>query len=61
MVLTHFLYVTALHNSIATRNFEDAKGLVTNDYQQVLEQQWIDTLKKKYPVKINDAVWKTVK
>ena len=56
-----FLYVTALHNSIATRNFEDAKGLVTNDYQQVLEQQWIDTLKKKYPIKINDAVWKTVK
>jgi peptidyl-prolyl cis-trans isomerase SurA len=50
-----------LHNSIATRNFEDAKGLVTNDYQQVLEQQWIDTLKKKYPIKINDAVWKTVK
>lgn len=43
------------------RNFEDARGLVISDYQQVLEDQWIATLKKKYPVVINQAVWKTVK
>jgi hypothetical protein len=56
-----FIYVTAIHNDSAIRSFDDARGLVTNDYQQVLEQQWIIELKKKYPIKINDAVWKTVK
>ncbi len=35
------------------RSFEDARGLVINDYQDVLEKEWIVTLKKKYPVTIN--------
>lgn len=56
-----FMYITAIHADTAIRNFEDARGLVTNDYQQVLEQKWIIELKKKYPVKVNDVVWKTVK
>lgn len=56
-----FIYITALHNTPETRSFEDARGLVTNDYQQVLEQKWIESLKKKYPIKINQAVWSTIK
>ncbi|MEP6711057.1 MAG: peptidylprolyl isomerase [Ferruginibacter sp.] len=40
------------------RSFEDAKGLVINDYQNVLEQDWLRRLKIKYPVKINEAVLK---
>jgi len=39
------------------RSFEDAKGWVIGDYQEVLEEKWIAMLKKKYPIKINDAVW----
>jgi peptidyl-prolyl cis-trans isomerase SurA len=39
------------------RSFEDARGFVINDYQQVLEQRWLAALKKKYPVKVNQAVW----
>lgn len=42
------------------RNFEDARGLVINDYQNVLEQKWLADLKKKYPVKINEALVKTM-
>ena len=38
------------------RNFEEARGLVINDYQNVLEQQWLQTLKAKYPVKVNQKV-----
>jgi peptidyl-prolyl cis-trans isomerase SurA len=40
------------------RNFDDAKGLVINDYQNVLEQEWLKQLRIKYPVKVNEAVLK---
>ncbi len=42
------------------RNFEEARGLVINDYQNVLEQKWLGELRKKYPVKVNEAVVKTI-
>ncbi|MCZ2223955.1 MAG: peptidylprolyl isomerase [Chitinophagales bacterium] len=56
-----FIYVTAVHNTPEIRSFDDARGLVTNDYQQLLEKKWIESLKRKYPVKINQAVWNTIK
>jgi peptidyl-prolyl cis-trans isomerase SurA len=40
------------------RSFADARGLVINDYQNIIEQEWITALKKKYPLKINEAVFK---
>lgn len=55
-----FVYVLKSHTSNETRTFDEAKGMVINDYQQVLEAQWLTTLKKKYPIKVNDAVWKTI-
>ena len=39
------------------RNFDEAKGLVINDYQNILEEKWIGELKKKYPVKINENIF----
>jgi len=42
------------------RSFEEARGLVINDYQNLLEQQWLASLRKKYPVKVNEAVFKTL-
>ncbi len=39
------------------RSFDEAKGLVINDYQNVLEEKWITELKKKYPVKVNESVF----
>jgi peptidyl-prolyl cis-trans isomerase SurA len=39
----------------------DVIGLVTNDYQGVLETRWIDSLKAKYPVVVNQNVLKLVK
>lgn len=42
------------------RSFADARGLVINDYQDLLERQWVDALKKKYPVKVNEEVVKEI-
>ncbi len=56
-----FVYITAVHPTPEQRGFDDARGMIISDYQQVLEQEWLAALKKKYPVKVNDAVWKTVK
>ncbi len=42
------------------RSFEDARGMVINDYQTVLEKKWLAELKKKYPVWVNEAVVKSI-
>ncbi len=43
------------------RSFEEARGLVLNDYQQVVEDKWIESLMKKYPVKINESVLNSIR
>lgn len=40
---------------------DDVRGLVTSDYQNLLEQEWIEKLKARYPVKVNANVLKKVK
>lgn len=55
-----FAYIINVYREPGQRNFEEARGLVINDYQQVLEDKWIEQLKKKYPVKINDPVLKSL-
>ena len=42
------------------RSFADARGLVINDYQNFLEKKWIEELKKKYPVTINEKVFQSI-
>ena len=39
----------------------DVRGLVTTDYQNQLEKNWVKELKSKYKVKINKKVLKLVK
>ncbi len=56
-----FNYVIKVYREPAQRTFEDARGMVTSDYQQVLEDKWIDELKKKYPVKVNEEVFRSIK
>jgi peptidyl-prolyl cis-trans isomerase SurA len=43
------------------RSFEEARGLVMNDYQAKLEEEWIKRLKKKYPVKVNEGELRSIK
>jgi peptidyl-prolyl cis-trans isomerase SurA len=39
----------------------DVRGQVTTDYQNELEKQWVEQLRKTYPVKINTKVLKKIK
>lgn len=55
-----FAYVIKLYNKREPRNFVDARGFVINDYQEYLENKWITELKKKYPTKVNEAVFSTL-
>jgi peptidyl-prolyl cis-trans isomerase SurA len=55
-----FCLVLRMYPEKEQRNFSDARGFVINDYQNFLEDQWINTLRKKYPVKINEAVLRSL-
>ncbi len=52
-----FIKVLQLYPANQQRSFEEARGLVINDYQNVLEEKWIAELKKKYPVKVDEGVF----
>jgi peptidyl-prolyl cis-trans isomerase SurA len=56
-----FAYIVKLYNEPGQRSFEEARGLVINDYQAVLEKEWLASLKKKYPVKVNMTVFNSLK
>lgn len=55
-----FTYIVTVHSQPSPRSFAEAKILVINDYQTVLEDEWIKALKKKYPVTIDEKVWKSI-
>ncbi len=43
------------------KSLQEARGVITSDYQSQLEKEWVESLKKKYPVVINRDVLKQVK
>lgn len=45
----------------APESIADVKGLVTGDYQNQLESDWVEELKAKYPVTVNMKVLKKIK
>lgn len=55
-----FVKIIKLYPANQQRNFEEARGLVINDYQIFLEEKWIEQLKKKYPVKVNEKVFQSM-
>ena len=42
-------------------SFEDAKGAVISNYQNVLESEWLETLRNKYPIVINEEILNDLK
>ena len=55
-----FIIVANVFKDPSIKTFEEARGSAINDYQQYLEDGWIASLKKKYPVVLNNQTWKTL-
>jgi peptidyl-prolyl cis-trans isomerase SurA len=51
-----FAKILTLYPGRQQRSFTDARGLVISDYQNYLEEKWVNQLKEKYPVKVNQKV-----
>ncbi len=54
--------VAAIHGVVAPepKLLNEARGLITADYQNYLEKEWISQLRAKYPVKVNREVFDTL-
>ena len=44
----------------APKQLNEVRGQVISDYQKALEDEWLEALKKKYPVRVNKSVRKKV-
>ena len=53
-------YIIKMYPGNEPRDFNAARGFVINDYQAFLEENWIKELMKKYPVKVNESVLKSL-
>jgi peptidyl-prolyl cis-trans isomerase SurA len=42
------------------KELDECRGLVTADYQNYLEKEWIETLRAKYPVSVNEELLSTI-
>lgn len=40
---------------------DEARGIITSDYQTELEKQWVNRLREKYPVTVNQKIFDKVK
>lgn len=54
------VYTVVSINAPQPKPLEEVKGYVVAQYQDYLEKNWLDELKKKYPVHKNDEVLKTL-
>jgi peptidyl-prolyl cis-trans isomerase SurA len=55
---------TFVHGKIVQKelkNLKDAWGLYSSDFQEQVEKEWIDSLKKKYPVEINKKALRNIR
>ena len=58
-----YYFVTKVKKTLPAceKTFDESKGKVINDYQQYLEQRWVNDLKQEFSVKVNQDVFQKVK
>lgn len=54
-----FIRVKAIANP-EPKTLKEAKGFVVSDYQEYLEKAWLEELKNKYPIVVNEAVFQSL-
>lgn len=57
---TNFIVRTIIIRSPEHKSLNEARGIITADYQNYLEQEWIKELKNKYTVTVNYDVLKSL-
>lgn len=55
-----FAWISHVYSHPMQRSFNEARGLLMNDYQEILDKKWDAELRKKYPVVINEATLKSI-
>ena len=55
-----FALIFKIYPLPAQKTFADARGDIISDYQDSIDKKWIAELKKKYPVKVNQAVLNSI-
>ncbi len=56
-----YVFVVGKNLKTIPESYLDVRGLVTADYQEYLEKEWIASLRKKYAVEIDQNILKTIK
>jgi peptidyl-prolyl cis-trans isomerase SurA len=58
-----YYFITKVNKILpeTAKTLSECKGKAINDYQQFLEQKWVDDLKAEFAVKINQDVFDAVK
>ncbi len=57
---TAHLYTFVQNVSSSYKTLKEARGYVIADYQDYLEQKWVEGLKKDYPIKVDNKVLKSL-
>ncbi len=52
--------VDEVYNEQTTKTLDEARGYVVAEYQDFLERNWNDQMRKKYPMKVDDATFKSM-
>jgi len=55
-----FAIIFKIYPTSSGKTFEDARGDVVSDFQDSIDKRWIAELRKKYPVKVNEDVLKSI-
>lgn len=56
-----YVFVTGKMLNDGPESYEDVRGLVTSDYQNYLEDEWIKYLRNKYTIEVDNNVLNTIK